>query len=492
MNRPKTALGVAAPRYLTKRGRGRTLGPELAGTARLLGVRPYPWQREVADVALEQLRGRWRYPRVTITTPRQSGKSTLIKLLAAHRCLSMPGSQVHMTAQTRSDATSRWSELVQLLRESSLVELTSVPRALPAEGWDFRVRATTGSEAIQFANGSSFKVFSPVERALHGSVSDLVIVDEARFFGAAEGAQLMAAAQPSMLTRNAQLLLVSTQGGPSSEFLQAAVDAGRRAVGDPAARVCYAEWAVDPGLVEAEDADLLELAWHAHPAAGQRGGPRFTAMSDAFEALGRAEFVREYGNIASSAADVLTRFIGEAVWARSTWQGVLPAAVDAVAVDISRDRRSASIAGCCENVLSLIEHRGDELGAAWVGPRLLELVAAHRPAALVIDGRGPSAALAADLAGADLGGTVLMVTSTPDLAAASAGLFDGLAAWPPETWHQPDPTLDESAERAQPRRMAAGWAFDRDVCGTPLLAATLAAWGARHAPARIEPSRIWV
>ena len=39
-----------------------------------------PWQRQVADVALElDDAGRFAYPLVVITVPRQSGKTTLLR-----------------------------------------------------------------------------------------------------------------------------------------------------------------------------------------------------------------------------------------------------------------------------------------------------------------------------------------------------------------------------------------------------------------------------
>src|SRR5436190_13573348 len=75
-------MSACQPRYATPRTRRRTLGPEVAGVARDLGLPLLPWQRQVLSAALEQHRGRPAYRDVTISVPRQSGKSSLLLALA--------------------------------------------------------------------------------------------------------------------------------------------------------------------------------------------------------------------------------------------------------------------------------------------------------------------------------------------------------------------------------------------------------------------------
>ena len=55
----------------------------------MLGTPLMPWQQRVADTALEvdPGTGRLAYREVTLTVPRQSGKTTLILALAVHRAL---------------------------------------------------------------------------------------------------------------------------------------------------------------------------------------------------------------------------------------------------------------------------------------------------------------------------------------------------------------------------------------------------------------------
>jgi phage terminase large subunit-like protein len=69
------------PLYATPRNPSRpTLGGDVATIAEQLGTPFMPWQRLVADVAMEvdPATGLLAYREVDLTTPRQSGKTTLV------------------------------------------------------------------------------------------------------------------------------------------------------------------------------------------------------------------------------------------------------------------------------------------------------------------------------------------------------------------------------------------------------------------------------
>ena len=65
------------PKYATRRNPANpTFGARIAAVAAYLGGSLMPWQRQVADVALEldpNDPGAWRYPVVVVTVPRQAG-----------------------------------------------------------------------------------------------------------------------------------------------------------------------------------------------------------------------------------------------------------------------------------------------------------------------------------------------------------------------------------------------------------------------------------
>src|SRR6516225_1206722 len=81
-----------APIYATARTDRPTLGPGVAKLAEVIG-RPFmPWQRYVADVALElDDDGRFVYRQVVVTIPRHSGKTTCCGMVMEHRAMLLRG-----------------------------------------------------------------------------------------------------------------------------------------------------------------------------------------------------------------------------------------------------------------------------------------------------------------------------------------------------------------------------------------------------------------
>ena len=94
---------TAVARYATVRTDRESLGHEVAAVAAQLGQPLMPWQRQVADVALELLPGTHTpaYREVIVTVPRQAGKSSLVLCIELQRCLRWPGApRVAYSAQT--------------------------------------------------------------------------------------------------------------------------------------------------------------------------------------------------------------------------------------------------------------------------------------------------------------------------------------------------------------------------------------------------------
>ena len=113
------------PRYGTPRREDRpTRGGDVARFAQAVGTDLMPWQRHVADVALEvePSTGRLRYRRVVLTVPRQSGKTTLMLATFLHRSLGMGSAQISAyAAQNGLDAR------VRLQREWHKLSLQGSP-----------------------------------------------------------------------------------------------------------------------------------------------------------------------------------------------------------------------------------------------------------------------------------------------------------------------------------------------------------------------------
>ena len=122
------------PLHATPRDPSRpTLGGDVAAIAAQLGTPFMPWQRQVADVAMEldPQTGLLAYGEVDLTTPRQSGKTTLELAVLVHRCRTWARSRALYSAQSRIHAHEKWEDdHVETLRTVAVCR--RVQRALPA------------------------------------------------------------------------------------------------------------------------------------------------------------------------------------------------------------------------------------------------------------------------------------------------------------------------------------------------------------------------
>lgn len=251
-------------------------GGAVAATAARLGVPLMGWQEHVAGVALEHDGGQLAYRDVAVSTPRQSGKSTLTLALIVSRMLAAPGQTVVYASTTRLAArTKLFDKWWPRLRRSPLRDMFTLTRA-------------TGAEALRAANGSTMYLLSADEGAGHGEVVDLAVLDECwRLDASAEQAVC-----PAMATRrNGQLWALSTAGTERSVFWRSKVDAGRTTAELGLAEgMAYFEWSA------ADGADVTDsAAWPAWmPALGVTIDERTVAADLA--GMEEPEWRRAYAN----------------------------------------------------------------------------------------------------------------------------------------------------------------------------------------------------
>jgi phage terminase large subunit-like protein len=458
----KTSSSGCPPRYCTVRNRRRaTYGPRVVEVARLLGTELMPWQRQVADVALEidPDTGDLAYREVILTVPRQSGKTTLQLAVMVHRCLGFGGPQnVLYTAQDLNHAALKWGdEHVPLLQRSPLGKLV-------------KVRRQRGAEAILWANGSRHGISAPTEQAGHSQTLDVAMIDEA---WARTDDKLEQGLSPTMITRkSAQLWVVSTAGTASSVWLRSKVDAGRLA--PQGRRTAYFEWSADP---ESDPAD--PAVWETcMPALG------YTITEDTiqgeYDRLDRDAFLRSYLNLwpdEMPAAEWLV--ITEAEWEACLDPRSQPAGRVALALDVTPDRAWASIAAAGRRSdgllhVELVEHRA---GTGWIVERLTGLIAKWSPYCLVIDAGSAAGALIPELEAA---GVRITRPTVREVAGASAALFDETRSETLGIRHLGQVPLTRAVAGAAQRPLADAWTWNRrgsNVVVSPLVACSLASWG---------------
>jgi hypothetical protein len=452
------------PRWTSPRSPGRqTLGGRIAEVADLLGTPLMPWQRHVADVALEldPATGLLAYREVVLTVPRQSGKTTLLLAVMVHRALGFGSRQKIMyTAQDRLSARKKWEDEHVLVLEQSPV------RAM------FNVRRQIGQEAIRWHNGSLHGLTAPSEKAVHGDTLDLGVIDEAF---AREDDRVEQGMKPAMVTRpQPQLWVVSTAGTLKSVYLREKVEAGRLAAqAGITSGVCSFEWSAPP------DADPGDPAtWYGcMPALGRTA--RVEAIRADFQTMKLDEFRRAYLNQWPSEAPDEWLVVG-----RDEWQALTDprSQIDgrvAFAADITPDRSTGSIAvaGLRADGLRHVESAVDpQRGTSWIAPELLRLVAEHKPCAVVIDGAGEAGSLIAPLEAAG----VEVVKPTLREATQACGQFYELVTDSKALRHRGEPALTAALAGARKREIQDAWLWARKglaVNISPLVASTLALWG---------------
>lgn len=278
----RTSSRSCAPRWATPATGRPNLAAGIAKTAVLLGFRTplgpglMPWQWDVNTVATELAPdGRFVYRQVVLEVMRQQGKTVDLLSMMVTRALRRAGTQIAYTAQTRLDARHRlldvWWPRIEGSKLRRFVD----------------VRRGSGSEALIFQNGSMLGLVSGTQTSGHGDVLDLGVIDEA---WAQEDDHLEQAMRPAMMTRDAQLWIVSAAGTEKSTYFRGKVEDGRgRAELGLTDTGCYI------GYSFADDEDPADpVTWRRRmPALGITVSEETVAAD--LELMGLPEFRRAYG-----------------------------------------------------------------------------------------------------------------------------------------------------------------------------------------------------
>jgi len=156
-----------------------------------LGIVPDPWQVEV--LASE-------HPRKILCCGRQTGKTTAIALLVAHRAITVPGSEILIVAPAERQAK-------RLFRVAKLFwRKAGEPHGAVSD-------RLTG---LELGNGSVIEAVAAVEHTTRGFSPSLLVVEEAAFMGDGVYYQL----QGSTVRTAGEEILLSTAGFKSGFFYE--------------------------------------------------------------------------------------------------------------------------------------------------------------------------------------------------------------------------------------------------------------------------------
>jgi hypothetical protein len=492
-----TGPRLCLPRFGTPRNPDRrTLGPEVAEVARRLGKPLMPWQRHVVDVAYEvDESGALVYDEVNLTVPRQSGKTTLLMAVMAHRCVVTPrrlGPQnIVYTAQDRNAARRKWErEHLELLRSSRSFREIDDTRSRPVKATEFRVRLQRGDEHILWGSGSRWGIDTPSKTAGHGDTLDVGVIDEA--FARQDDAVEQAMRPAQATRRDKQLWVLSTAGDDSSPYLYRKVLAGRETSGG---KVAYFEWSI-PEDVPIDDEAVW---WEFLPALGHTIDVEFIRSELERNRRGGGEGLwrRAYGNQwvnVPSLGRTSDAVIPVDAWAACHRPDVEPDGPGVLSVDVNPERSAAAIgfAGFADGVpvVDLVEHSP---GTRWAVARLVQL-SSGTGWPVVVDKSSPAGSLIDELHAA---GIEVRAVTAQDQARSCGLLFDLVTAPQPGMFHiDVEPTsrsLLDALAGAKRRPIGDAWAWSRrnsTVDVSPLVAVTLAL-GSLLDPAEEPPKPVF-
>ncbi len=458
------------PRWATPRTPSRrTMGDQAAKLAVALGKPFLPWQRQVADVALElDDEGRFVYRDVVLTVGRQAGKTLLMLVVMFLRALNWEGSVIRYSAQTGMAARAKLiDDWLPMLKPSPLARY-------------YEPRLASGHESLLFHNGSHIGLLAGTQKSGHGSTVDLGIIDEAF---AAPDARLEQAIRPAAMTRdNAQLWITSAAGTPAlSPYLLGKVEAGRQLVDAGVTKgTAYFDWSAE------DDADPADPAtWRScMPALGLTTSEEVVATD--FASMQEAEFTRAYLN--RWTAQRANPGLPVDAWLALTDETSRASDPVFLAFDVSPDRAHAAIAAAGQREggdgwhVEIVEHRA---GTGWVVDRLEELKRKHRPAGIFCDPSGPAGGLLADI---ERRGLKVTNVTTKEHGQACGVLYDAVIQG--TVAHLGTPELTDAIDGAVKRHLSDGaWLWNRctsavDIC--PLVASTIALWAAQKGQRQVH------
>lgn len=458
----------ATPRDPTRETRGLSV---LAHLTRLRRRAPYRWQWEVAETAGELADDGhgFRYQYVVLSVPRRAGKTTLDLAVNLDGLDIIADARGWYTAQARETAAKlfrdEWSPMVEPLSHL------------------YRLRRSQGSEGIHKRRGSSrLQIFAPTETALHSTNADIVTIDEAWAFDIIAGEGVESGIRPAQLTRPwRQTWIVSAGGTVESTWFDRWLTAGEG--GTPGVALFdYGADPTDPGYDPSSPGTWLQ----AHPTAGVAFPLEVLAHEWATRA-DDASFERAYLNVWPRPSRIVAAAGLElAQWSAAAHPRRRPERVTAIAFDVAADRSAAAVAIAGPHpagiVVELVDARP---GLGWLAARVKAVRAQHRGAIVYADSL-VAASVVAELR--RVGVTVNPVGAGDH--ARACGTFvdllarDGLA-------HRSQAALDDAVAAAARRPLGDAWLWSRSRSNadiSPLVAATIAVWGAHSRRPAGKPS----
>lgn len=464
-------LSEAARHLVIPEGIVTSTFPRVYRRLRAVGVTFDPWQVGFSTVALG-CRADGKYAAtvggVTASIPRQVGKTFTVGNLLIGLALEFPGTRIVWTSHHSRTTTNTFRSMQGMVRRKKIFPL------LAANG----IRTANGEQEIRFANGSLI-MFGAREHGFGRGMDaiDVLVFDEAQILGLKALEDMVPATNQAKHPHGALVFFIGTPPRPIDDgeaFTTKRADALEGRDSD----TFYVELSAD------EDADPDDHEqW-------RKANPSFPHRTPLESMLRMRKNLPSEESWLREALGVWDPLGSEQVIPAESWQHVadsnsLPTSRFVLAIDVDPAQTTGSVAfaGLRPDGRIHVELDEQRKGIGWIVPYVAERYHRNEIAAVVIDARSPAAALLEDFKRQKV--HRIVQTDSGEMATACAQFYqfateDGLR-------HTDQPQLSVSLASARKRPLGDRWAWNRktiDADITPIVAATLAAWGVKAGKVR--------
>ena len=476
-------LSEVARHVVYPKGIVTTAWPRVVAQCRAMGVEFDEWQHGIGRLALGKRRdGKYAATvgGVTLSIPRQVGKTFLVGMIIIALCVLIPHLTVLWTAHRTRTSTMTFKTMQGMVRKKKI-------RAhLANDGRSDGIRSTNGEQEIRFRNGSVI-MFGAREAGFGRGFDavDVEVFDESQILTEKALEDMVPASNATKQTTGALLFFMGTPPRPSDpgeEFTNRRekalkVKPPEQVVGVGGKGV-YVEFSAD------EDADPDDLAQI------EKANPSFPHRTSVESVERMRENLTDDDSFRREAMGIwdpadTPRVIDEESWARVLDESSMAVDRLTLAIDVDPGRRYATVAlaGLRADGTWHVEIDEQRAGVGWIPAWIEQRARANRLHAVVVD---EVTGLVQSRNGRHfLGDTRVQVTLAGaegrDMAIASGQFFD--AVMNTEVRHPGQMHLDVALSVARKRPLAGGWAWNRKTATsdiTPVVAVTLALWGARR------------
>lgn len=461
-----------------------TAWPRVVAQCEQMGVSFDQWQHGIGQIALGK-RKNGKYAAtvggIVLSIPRQVGKTFLVGMMIIALCILCPGLTVLWTAHRTRTSTKTFKSMQGYVKRKRIAPHLKVSRS---DG----IRAANGEQEIEFANGSII-MFGAREGGFGRGFDkvDIEVFDEAQILGEKALEDMVAATNQSEQPAGALLFFMGTPPRPSDPGEEFGNRRSRALAGHDK-DIAYVEFSADDDA----DPDDREQWEKANPSFPDRT-PLEAMQRMRANLTNDDSFRREALGIWATSSP---RVIDEESWKLTADSASMAVERLVLAVDVAPGRSVASVALAGQRAdglwhVELDEHRK---GADWVVPWIIDRASKNTLHAVVVDEM--SGLVKWRNGRAYLGDSDVKVTLAAaegrDMAIACAQFYDAVMSPTTLLRHTDQPQVNVALSVARKRPLGGGWAWNRkdeesDI--TPIVAETLALWGARNDTVKKPGSR---